>query len=389
MQLYSVKSGLIQSTDWFALSIVLDDDLPKENPVGHTWVVYEHGTPVWAYRAALFNEYGEKVLTLLAKPKSTSFLNPRSALVEIANEWLYHGIGVGKALDLLYLCCPFNIVGLSRLDLCMDFQPTPAQAEIIKGLATKKYYVTGKQNDVEFCSTPRADWVPPVWRGWCPHQLSWGHKTTQVKWKLYYKSKELRDNGQGWFDKPYIVDGWRHYGLDENNVWRLEVSMKDCNSLLKNGDVVNYQRWATDEMSIFTSMYCGRFVIRENQGHKDKTNDKIVPFLPISTTSRIRCKKYESDNARSARIGLLRSLVKYGACEEVYMDNNASRQLCEHVESIVMNDNLEKYFESMTGKTLGQWSKEMVELREGKVLLDRQLVNNRDIMKTRNFYHEE
>lgn len=385
MQLYSYEDGLIQSTDWFALSIVLDDRLPKDNPDGHTWIVYDHGTPVWSYRAALFNEYGEKVLTLLAKPKSSTFLTPRSALVEIANEWLYHGIGVGRALDLLYLCCPFSIVGLSRLDLCMDFQPTPVQAEIIKGLATKKYYVSGKQNDVEFCSTPNADWVPSVWRGWCPHQLSWGHKTTQVKWKLYYKSKELRDNGHGWFDKPYIVDGWRHYGLDENNVWRLEVSMKDCNSLLKNGDVVNYQRWATDEMSIFTSMYCGRFVIREKQGHKDKTNDRIVPFLPISTTSRVRCKRYESDNARSARIGLLRSLVKYGACEEVYLDERASRQLCEHVESIVMNDNLEKYFESMTGKTLGQWSKEMVELREGKVLLDRQLCNNSDIRPNANF----
>ena len=221
--------------------------------------------------------------------------------------------------------------------------------------------------------------MPPEWQGWCPHQQSWGHKTTQVKWKLYYKSKELRDNGGGWFDKPYIVDGWRYYGLDENNVWRLEVSMTDCNSLLKEGVAVNYNTWANDEMGIFTAMYASRFIIRKNEGHKDKTNDTIVRFLPIDTISRVRCKKYESESGRSARLGLLRSLIKYGEQEEVFMDARASRALTEHVEQIVNNDNLERYFESAVGMSLGQWTKLMVERREGKVLLDRQLTSNTDI----------
>lgn len=380
MQPYSVRAGLLQSTDWFALSILIDDHLPSDPINNHIWQVYDHGTPVWNYRAALFNEYGEKVLTLLAKPKSTSFLNPRAGLVEIANEWLYHGIGVGGALDLLFLCCPFSVVGISRLDLCMDFQPTYEQSEIIKGLSTKKYYISGKRNRSEFFSTPTDVWVPPMWRGWCPHQQSWGHKTSQVKWKLYYKSKELRDNGGGWFDKPYIVDGWRKYGLDENNVWRLEVSITDCNSLMREGIPVDYKTWAADEMGLFTSLYCSRFVVREDQHHKDKTNDRVIRFLPIDTAKRVRCKRYESDSGRSARLGLLRSLIKYGECEEVFMDSKASRALCEHVEHIVMSDNLERYFESTTGKTLGQWTKLMVERREGKVLIDRQLASNADIM---------
>lgn len=379
MQPYSIESQLLQSTDWMAVSILLDDELPHSAPPGHQWVVYDHGTPVWGHRACLFNEYGEKVLTLLAKPKQTAFLQARSGLVEVANEWLYHGGGVGSVLDKLHWCCPFSVVGLSRLDLCMDFCPSLAQSEVIKGLSTKKYYIAGKQNRSEFCSSPNESWVPPVWRGWCPHQQSWGHKTTQVKWKLYYKSKELRDNGGGWFDKPYIVDGWRHYGLDENNVWRLEVSMTDCNSLLWDGAPITYSRWAADEMAIFASMYCGRFVVRCNEGHKDKTNDRVVPFLPVDATRRVRCKKYESDSTRSARLGLLRSLVKYGECEEVYMDTRASRALSEHVEQIVTNDNLERYFETMVGMSLGQWSKLMVERREGKVLIDRQLHGNTDI----------
>lgn len=379
MQPYSVKEQLLQSTDWLAVSILLDDELPHSAPPDHHWIVYDHGTPVWDFRACLFNEYGEKVLTLLAKPKQTAFLHPRSGLVEIANEWLYHGNGVGSVLDKLHWCCPFSVVGLSRLDLCMDFCPSPEQAEIIKGLSTKKYYVAGKQNRSEFCSAPKEKWVPPIWQGWCPHQQSWGHKTTQVKWKLYYKSKELRDNGGGWFDKPYIVDGWRHYGLDENNVWRLEVSMTDCNSLMWDGSPITYSSWAANELSIFASMYCGRFVIRCNEGHKDKTNDTMVSFLPIDTIKRVRCKRYEGDDTRSARIGLLRSLVKYGEQEEVYMDVRASRALSQHVEQIVVNDNLERYFESAVGMTLGQWTKVMVERREGKVLIDRQLQDNKDI----------
>lgn len=385
MQPYSVKAGLLQSTDWMAVSILIDDELPKAAPPNHVWQVYDHGTPVWQYRACLFNEYGEKVLTLLAKPKQTTFLQPRAALVEVANEWLYRGAGVGSVLDKLHWCCPFSVVGLSRLDLCMDFVPTPIQEEIIKGLSRKEYYVSGKRNKSEFCSAPTEEWVPPVWRGWCPHQQSWGHKTSQVKWKLYYKSKELRDNGGGWFDKPYILDGWRHYGLDENNVWRLEVSMTDCNSLLKEGMAVNYSTWANDELGIFTAMYASRFIIRKNEGHKDKTNDTVVRFLPIDTSSRVRCKRYESDSGRSARLGLLRSLIKYGEQEEVYMDVNASRALTEHVENIVNHDNLERYFESAVGMSLGQWTKVMVERREGKVLLDRQLAGNTDIIPNTKF----
>lgn len=385
MQPYSTKNQLLQSTDWMSVSILIDDELPKSAPPGHAWQVYDHGTPVWQYRACLFNEYGEKVLTLLAKPKQTTFLQPRAALVEVANEWLYRGGGVSSVLDKLHWCCPFSVVGLSRLDLCMDFVPSPQQAKIIKGLSRKEYYVSGKRNKSEFCSAPTESWVPTEWRGWCPHQQSWGHKTTQVKWKLYYKSKELRDSGGGWFDKPYIVDGWRHYGLDENNVWRLEVSMTDCNSLLKEGVTVNYKTWAADEMGIFTAMYASRFVVRKNEGHKDKTNDTIVKFLPIDTSSRVRCKKYESESGRSARLGLLRSLIKYGEQEDVFMDVRASRALTEHVEKIVNNDNLERYFESAVGMSLGQWTKLMVERREGKVLLDRQLTSNTDINPNKNF----
>ena len=379
MQCYSYNDGLLQSTDWMAISILFDDDLPKSAPPNHIWVVNEHGTNVWNHHACLFNEYGEKVLTLLAKPKAEGFLQSRAGLVEVANEWLYHGIGVGGALDLLHWCCPFSVTGISRLDLCMDFCPDLNQRDVIKGLAEGRYYVSGKRSGSGFWSVCNEPWVPAMWQGKCPHCQSWGHKTTQVKWKLYYKSKELRDAGGGWFAKPYIVDGWRKFGLDENNVWRLEVSMKDCNTLVYGNGAISYSAWAAHELEIFTGMYCGRFQVRANQGHKDKSNDDAVMFLPISTIGRVRCKKYEGDDVRSSRVSLLRSLVKYAATEEVYMDIASRKALSQHVESIVMNDNLTDYFKAMTGKTLGQWTKELVELREGNIRRINQLPKNTDI----------
>ena len=383
--IYSIVSGMCLNTDWLGVSVLFDNNLPSEPPPQHHWQVCERGTAVWDFRAILWNQYGEKVCTVLAKPKSTSFLHVRAGLIEIANEWLYHGIGVGGVLDLVHWSASFTVTGLSRLDLCMDFQPSPEQVDIIKGLSEKRYYVVGKQNRVEFCGSVSEPWANPVWNEFCPYQQSWGHKTTQVKWKLYYKSKELRDNGGGWFDKPYIVDCWRKAGIDENNAWRLEVSLVDCNSLILDGNPITYARWVEDMESIYTSLYVGRFKVRVKEGHKDKTNDKELRFLPIDTAARTRCKHYEPATGRSARVSLLRSLVKYGEKEEVFMDEVSSRALCEHVERIVMNDDLERYFKEMTGKTLGQWTKEMVDAREGKLLRDNAIVKNWDIHENSHF----
>ena len=84
-------------------------------------------------------------------------------------------------------------------------------------------------------------WVPEMWRGEVPYDQSWGHKTTDIKWKLYYKTKELRDNAGGsTYDKPYIVDMWRDVGLDESNVWRLEVAFHNANRFEFEGERLSY-----------------------------------------------------------------------------------------------------------------------------------------------------
>lgn len=344
------------STDWFGLSIRLLDDVGKP-PRGYTWEDYEGGTNVWSKRRVLYNRYGERVFTLLSSPKS-SLINPYMALFEVSNEWLYHGIGVGGCLKLLRRVVPFEIVSLSRLDLCADFVPSEGLAEVIFGLGSGSIYCSGKRSGSGFWSINADDWMPDMWRGVrIPHCISWGHKTSDVKWKLYYKSKELRDvYGGNQFDKPYIVDRWRECGLDVNNVWRLEVSIKHPGNLTMEGKVIDYDVWYKNTLNLYKSLYMSRFRLRMNEGHRDKSNDTPVPFLPISDASVVRCRKYDGEDRRSARIGLLRHLVRSLEEPEVYLDAPTRCDVVMTIDGIVRRDHLEKYFEAMVGRPYHEWS---------------------------------
>ena len=338
------------NTDWMGLSIRLDGDLSTTSIPGYVWKVYENGTNVWERRSVLYTERADRVCTLLSRPKS-KLICPDAALLEIDNEWLYHGIGVGGIVDLLCSHCPFFISGMSRCDLCLDFCPDAEQWEIIKGLADGDVYVSGKRCGSGFWSVNYQDFIPSELRGIrIPHCISWGHKTSSVKWKLYYKSKELRDEvgGKGW-GKPYIVDQWRVAGFDENNVWRLEVSMHNCNALEFDGEKLTYGLWKANAIDIMTTMYNSRFVCRRNEGHRDKSNDTIVRFLPIDGIRRIRCKKYEGEVLHNGRITLLRHLVHSLEDFQILLDDESREDVLWHIGQIIERDGLNLYFKSMVG----------------------------------------
>lgn len=339
------------STDWLALSIRLGGD-ELRTPAHHHWEISEIGTNVWGKRSILYNEYGEKVLTLLSKPKST-LIDSSMALVEVANEWLYHGIGVKGALLKLKWAVPYEVVGLSRLDLAVDFNPDKGLARTIKGLAIGALSVGMKQNGSGFWSVNHDDWMPELWRDKrIQHDMNWGHKESDVKWKLYYKSKELKDavGGKGW-DKPYIVDMWKDAKLDPFNVWRLEVSVKRCNKLIFNGEPLNMQSWREHTVELWNSLYTSRFQVYA----AGKCNKRPVPFLPHGEGSAIRCRKYEGDRVSSARTGLLRQLVKSLESDEVRLDAPTRRDVLSTIDGIVKRDNLYRYFEGMTSIKYDDW----------------------------------
>lgn len=348
------------STDWLSISIRIDDDI-NYTPAHHRWEVYEGGTNVWANRRILYNQYGEKVLTFLSKPKS-SCIQKDMALVEIANEWLYHGIDAKSILRKLKKCVPFEVVGLSRLDLAADFVPNKRMCRQIVGLGRGALEVSGKQNGSGFWSVNTDEWMPDVWRGKrCPHCISWGHKESDVKWKLYYKSKELRDaaGGRG-FDKPYIVDLWRQCDMDINSVWRLEVSVKHPSKLTFNGEPVGLDTWWNHTLDLFNALYTSRFQLSQGGTRAKGKRCQHIPFLPVKECHAIKCRTYDGERTSNARISLLRQLVKATEQEEVRFDRPTLEDVINSVYGIVTRDGLQRYFEGVTGESVKEWSESLL-----------------------------
>lgn len=345
---------LLLNCDWLGLSLHLAGE-PK--PIdGYIWREYT-ATNVWNKRRVLWTEDGDRVLTLLSEPRS-AIINKSSALCEIENEWLYHGGGHQRILDVLEKSVYFNITGISRLDLAVDFCPDETQKEIIFGLADGQYYVGGKTNRVPWWSKVMNEKIHPMWNGKnIPYDQSWGHKTTDIKWKLYYKTKELLDAGGGKFMmKPYIVDQWRLHGMDVRNVWRVEVSVKKCNNYLLYGNRLDLGQIEANFEELFRQLYQSRFQIRMNEGHKDKTNDRQITFLPIDRISYTLQKRHpETERQHNGRITLLRHLITSLDDEQVLLDRTSRENVYDHIYKIIERDNLGNYFMAMTGTWFDEW----------------------------------
>lgn len=363
-----MEQQLVLNPDWLAITLRITGEI---RPIaGHVWREYPM-TNVWAKRRILWSEEGDKVLTLLSEPRSST-INSKIALCEIENEWLYHGGGYHRILQTLGQGVLFEVIGLSRLDLAVDFTPTAAQKDIIIGLATGEYYAKGKENRVPWWGKFSDEKLSPMWRGFSvPYDQSWGHKTSAIKWKLYYKSKELLDAGGGtFFTKPYIVDQWRLHGMDVSNVWRVEVSMKQLNNYSIYGHPINLDYLDNNMEELFLQMYDSRFKIRLNEGHKDKSNDKEVTFLPLPkiayTFSR---RETKSHREHYGRITLLRHLVQSMDDEHILLDEPSRNAVFDHMRSLIRRDNLQNYFYEMTGNFLDDYIEKKLAEAEGRELV--------------------
>lgn len=340
--------------DWLALTLRLNSRIGSA-PAEHTWAHYS-STNVWNSRWVLFNDHGEKVFTLLFQPRS-SVIAADCALFEVANEWLYHGIGMTGALALLRQCCDFDILGISRFDLAADFNPSSRQAGVIRRLATGECYVQKKQNRVPWWQSLGDPWVPEMWRKEVPYDQTWGHKTTDIRWKLYYKTKELRDAGGGnSFDKPYIVDMWNEVGLDVNNVWRLEVAVRNANRFEFMNERLTFDRFLHSGSNLFQSLYTSRFKVRARQGHADRSNDRLIPFLPVGEIKKqFKCRRSETIAEHNGSLTLLRHLVSDIQTEQVLINEPVRESLLQTIETVLERDGLHRYFRSITEQEFDDW----------------------------------
>lgn len=347
-------SPLPLSVDWLAITLRLNNRVSAP-PTGYRWAFYSP-TNVWQSRWCLFNDYGDKVCTLLFQPRSRA-LRPDVALLEIANEWLYHGIGYEGILTLLHDCVDFTPLGISRLDLAVDFNPDEHQSKVIRDLATEKMYIGGKRCGSGFWENVSDTRLAEQWQGRIPHCQSWGHKTSSVRWKLYYKSKELREGirGNGW-NKPYIVDMWHDVGLDERNVWRLEVSVHHCNSFDYMGKRLTFECFRSSTPDLFKALYTSRFEVRENQGHKDRSNDRVVEFLPVGRFRKgFMCHREETLVEHHGAMEALRHLINDVTKEQVLINDSIRESLLSSIEVILETNGMHRYFEMVTGQSFDEW----------------------------------
>lgn len=279
----------VVSVDWFALSCMLAnprDDKPLRAPEGWQCLL-QSPTAVWAERWFVLDGDGNKVATILCVPRSPK-IDCKRCLVEIANRWLYFDdfrSVVDRVLDML----PMAITGLNRVDLCCDFEMSDERYETYKALAYGNAYVKALRSgaiwwqDIPVGKMGDGNGLERV-----PHCLTFGGKDSVFKWKIYYKWLELQQAPPE-AKKPYIIDMWRAMGFSERHVWRCEVSIHGTNGLrnLEQRPIAPFA-WYDDRVKLFCDLYSDKFIVRANEGHKDKRNDKVLPFLEVVGSKSIR-----------------------------------------------------------------------------------------------------
>lgn len=237
------------------------------------------GTNVFKERFILYDKTGSKVMTACCNPYSSAIPDTIASL-QVANAWLYNADG-NRLNDLIGCFKDASFNGLSRLDICLDFNPTESEFGTIRKLASGAQYVGGKSEGAIW-------WHEEHYNGKSfrmPHCLNWGSPKSVVKWKLYNKSLEIDAAHPERCLKPWILDEWACHLEDTTKVWRLEVSITDVNQLAFCNQRLSFMSAFDSQMLafIFSTLKGKSFVVRKNQGKRNghKNEDQRVPFVPF------------------------------------------------------------------------------------------------------------
>lgn len=354
----------LTTIDWLSYSVKLDlspEELATQPimacPDGLSLVEFP-GTNMFKRRAIIYDNNGDKVITLLWQPHS-SIIDSRNMLVEVANPLLY----TSKYLHLPELLQKIHSntwVSLSRLDLATDFQPTLTQLQVIDSLQQGSIYVQGKREGTMWHSyNCSAKYVSRQ-----PHQITWGNKASQIKWKLYNKTKEIYETtptGRTWCNKPYIADYWSRNGFDENrDTWRLEVSIMGSGQLQWHGHRLAWDTISNPDTftALYYDLYLTRMKMRRNEGHTNKRYDPVVEFLitPGTEPERVRKAVPATERTRITYASTIRALVKELDRPEIQTTPAIHTPILETLGHIVKISGLGGYFSAMIGQGYEEWA---------------------------------
>ena len=343
------------NVDWLSFSVkLLNEDANLTCPQGYRLELYD-GNNIFKHRAILMDEFGRKILTMLWKPHS-SIIAPNICTVQVGNELLYSE-EEDSVMKLINKITPCSFNSFSRIDLCIDFEVDNRLMAIIRKLDNGSHYVQGKQNGAKW-------WHEGEYKGvkqQISHCLNWGSQSSEIKVKLYNKSREqnlLTPNGVS--DKPYIVEQWKWADFDIKNVWRLEFSLSSSGSLLWKNSYIDWNMYFSSlwRYEVFCSLYNSRFVIRKKEGKKvgHKNNDKIVEFLKLpKPTERLKWVESNLDIESKESISAVRRIMKelekpYSLCNEIVFTS-----LADTLTTMVRVGSLDYYFQRTTGYSVEEY----------------------------------
>ena len=219
--------------------------------------------------------------------------------VQVANELLYQS-AVNESFRLLEQCFPAYFNSMGRIDLCCDFEGTDDFIKNLNDLNDASSYMQGKKEGSSWWHEIREN------NGFFNkqlHCLTFGSAQTEIKLKIYHKSRELgllggrkKENKEmeaidGVEDqsidchKPYIVSEWETAGFNKKRVWRMEFSISGANQIRQNYKSLTLADVASDEWKLrsFLGLYNSRCIVRKNQGGRrgHKNLDEVVRLLDL------------------------------------------------------------------------------------------------------------
>lgn len=325
------SAGLgVVSVDWFALQCKLGSDtIPSvlRLPLGLSSIAMAP-TAVWSDRFFIMDDRGNKVATLLMRPRSKQ-IPPDSVQVEIANRWLYYDDFLTVANTVLD-CAPLSPYGLNRVDLCCDFEMSLHMWKAWVALYRGEAYVKALRSGLQ--------WWQTLGKHRVCHCMNWGGKESLFTWKVYYKYLELQQAAPE-SKKPYITEMWRKAGFDPANVWRCEVSIHGSNLVRRNDNSkVSVWDWYTHRTELFSDLYHDKFVVRMDEGHKDRRNDTVLPFLCIEGAKTLRhslpeTSRDDSDPERRVICKLWKELNQTDTQLNPFLTNSLLQAFCDLVQS--------------------------------------------------------
>ena len=277
--------------------------------------VQEYGTR--QYNVMFHVYYGRELFGFLSAYPRVSTIRPDAFSLKVANMWLYQA----DFLHVLsYVCGTLHLAPttISRLDVAADFNvfhdnlhPIEFIRQFMSGEIKHKGRSEGNVNFLQECATAAVGTI-------CKDVLNFnalvlGKRKSDAHCYLYNKTVELQTQHM----KPWIVECWQSAGLNVDDVWRLEVSMKskalkfvDKSTGMLVSFGVNNILHPTEDMSVrklYFSMLKSLFFFFRPSGQKNVSRERMLVLFDEEVSIERGYLRLSNPSDRGERI-LIKSL---------------------------------------------------------------------------------